>query len=107
MRNAQMAHTLNHWRYHLNECVVDYLALEGYCAPHRIVERDNWSIKKRRDYANKVVDEMEEKGEIRRLHRDYRTQIDYALEAKVELAFDLCAQFADIESQEQKFKGRR
>lgn len=90
MRNAQMAHTLNHWRYHLNEWVVDYLALEGYCAPHRIVERDNWSIKKRRDYANKVVDEMEEKGEIRRLHRDYRTQIDYALEAK-----------------EQKFKGRR
>lgn len=90
MRNAQMAHTLNHWRYHLNECVVDYLALEGYCAPHRIVERDNWSIKKRRDYANKVVDEMEEKGEIRRLHRDYRTQIDYALEAKG-----------------QKFKGRR
>lgn len=90
MRNAQMAHTLNHWRYHLNECVVDYLALEGYCAPHRIVERDNWSIKKRRDYANEVVDEMEEKGEIRRLHRDYRAQIDYALEAK-----------------EQKFKGRR
>ncbi|OCL07366.1 hypothetical protein AOQ84DRAFT_377744 [Glonium stellatum] len=90
MRNAQMAHTLNHWRYHLNEWVVDYLTKEGYCAPKRIVERDSWSTRKKRDYANQVVDEMEEKDEIRRLHRDYRTQIDFALEAE-----------------EQKLRGRR
>ncbi|KAL2358201.1 hypothetical protein BJ546DRAFT_1100066, partial [Cryomyces antarcticus] len=82
MRNAITAHALAHWRYHLNEWVVDYLAAEGYTSPAKIVERDAWSTKKRRAYANKVADEMEAKGEVRRLYRDYRCEIDTARNAK-------------------------
>ena len=82
MRNAMTGHALAHWRYHLNEWVIDYLRDEGYLTPDKIVERDGWNTRKRRDFANSVVDDMEEKGEIKRLHKDYRTEIDSAREVK-------------------------
>ena len=87
MRNARIGHALAHWRYHLNEWVIDYLRAEGYLTPEKIVERDSWNVRKRRDFANSVVDDMEEKGEIKRLQRDYRTEIDSAREAKTEDRF--------------------
>jgi hypothetical protein len=82
--NAQMAHTLHHWRYHLNSWVVDYLVRQGHCTPNKLVERDGWSVRKRRKYANKIVDRMEKEGEIRKLHRLYKDQIDFAMEARNE-----------------------
>lgn len=83
MQNAKTAHALTHWRFHLNEWVVDYLDAEGYSTPEKIVERDGWSTKKRRRYANKVVDSMENTGEIKRLHRDFRHEIEDAQNKKV------------------------
>ncbi|KAF2137536.1 uncharacterized protein K452DRAFT_321768 [Aplosporella prunicola CBS 121167] len=80
--NAQTAHALAHWRYHLNDWVVDWLAAEGHLDPDKIVERDGWKDKKKRKYANKVVDEMATKGEIKRLHQDFRSEIDTARNAK-------------------------
>lgn len=82
--NAQVAHTLYHWRYHLNSWVVDYLVRQGHCTPEKLVKRDKWSVKKREKYANKVVDQMEREGEIRKLHRLYKEQVDFALEAQNE-----------------------
>jgi hypothetical protein len=82
--NAQMAHTLHHWRYHLNSWVVDYLVREGHCSPEKVVERDSWREKKREKYANKIVDKMEKEGEVRTLHKLYKNQVDYAFEAKNE-----------------------
>lgn len=79
--NAQVAHTLYHWRYHLNSWVIDYLVREGHCSAEKLVARDKWSERKRQKFANKVVDEMEKKGEIKKLHRMYRDQVNYALEA--------------------------
>ncbi|MCJ1387042.1 hypothetical protein MMC17_010171 [Xylographa soralifera] len=76
--NAEIAHSLLHWRYHLNDWILDWLRNEGYETPEKIVERDKWSIKKRSDYANKVVDEMEKKGEIRALYRDFKINLDIA-----------------------------
>ncbi|KAF2238782.1 hypothetical protein EV356DRAFT_504090 [Viridothelium virens] len=87
MRNAQISHALEHWRYHLNEWVIDYLRDEGYLTPDKIVERDGWKVRKRRNFANSVVDEMEDKGEIKRLYRDYRTEIDSAREARTDAGF--------------------
>ena len=72
-----------HWRYHLNDWILDWLENEGYETPEKIVERDKWSIKKRSDYANKVVDDMEKKGEIRALYRDFKTNLDTARNYKV------------------------
>jgi hypothetical protein len=84
--NAQVAHTLYHWRYHLNSLVVDYLVREGKCTPEKLAKRDKWSVKKRAKYANKIVDKMEKEGEIRQLHRAYKDQVNFALEAKNEYA---------------------
>ncbi|KAK4992247.1 hypothetical protein LTR50_001227 [Elasticomyces elasticus] len=78
MANARTAHALEHWRFHLNEWIIDYLEAEGYSAPEKIVERDKWSTKKRRRYAEKVADAMENSGEIRKLYQDYRNEIDEA-----------------------------
>lgn len=78
MANAQMAHALAHWRYHLNEWVVDYLKQEGYCTPVKVVERDEWKTSKRREYANEIVDHMERVGEVRKLYRDFKNETEHA-----------------------------
>ncbi|KAF2762601.1 hypothetical protein EJ05DRAFT_7255 [Pseudovirgaria hyperparasitica] len=78
--NAEIAHTLEHWRYHLNEWIVDWLNYEGYLAPEKIVARDKWSMKKKGKYADRIVDAMAEAtpNEIERLYHDFRTQVNAA-----------------------------
>ena len=84
MSNAQTAHALQHWRYHLNEFVVTWLIRQGYCTPERLVERDAWSTKKRRKYANKIVDRMEETGDLKQLWRQFRKNTNDARTSKSE-----------------------
>ncbi|OAX81809.1 hypothetical protein ACJ72_03851 [Emergomyces africanus] len=80
---AAMAHTLIHWRYHLNEWIIDYLQRKGIFSDKEILEREHWSQKKRSKYANQVVDDMEEGGEVNRLWRDFNTNLKAARESKV------------------------
>jgi len=80
--NATTAHALQHWRYHLNEYVVDYLKDCGYTTPEKTVRRDSYSTKKRRREANRIVDEMERCGKIRSLYDDFRREINAAREVK-------------------------
>ncbi|OJD12051.1 hypothetical protein AJ78_07293 [Emergomyces pasteurianus Ep9510] len=80
---AAMAHTLIHWRYHLNEWIIDFLQRKGIFSDTEILEREHWSQKKRTKYANQVVDDMEEGGEVNRLWRDFNTNLKAAREAKV------------------------
>ena len=47
------------------------------------MQREKWSIRKKRDYANEVVDTMEQKGEIRALYRDFKHNLEAAREVKV------------------------
>jgi hypothetical protein len=82
MSNAETAHSLQHWRYHLYEWVVEYLESAGWNTPKLIVKRDGWSIRKRRKHANKIVDIMEEQGKIKALYSDYKKEIDTARNAK-------------------------
>jgi hypothetical protein len=82
--NAQMAHTLHHWRHHLYSWVVDYLIREGHCTPEKLVERDRWSQRKREKYAKRIVKKMDKIGEIKKLHHLYKEQVDFALEARNE-----------------------
>lgn len=82
MRNAQTGHTLTHWRYHLYDWVVDWLKIEGHLDPQKVIARDSWSTKKRRKDAQHIVQLMEEKGEIKRLHKDFRIQVTDARDAK-------------------------
>ncbi|KAL1606307.1 hypothetical protein SLS60_003709 [Paraconiothyrium brasiliense] len=79
--NAQVAHTLYHWRFHLNSWVIDYLVSQGHCTAEELVKRDRLSQRKRQKLANKIVDEMERVGEIKKLYRMYKEQVDWAAEA--------------------------
>ena len=82
MGNAQTAHSLQHWRYHLNEWVVTWLTANGYDTAEKIVERDRLSTKRRRKEANKIVDRMEQGGVVKTLWRDFRQNIDNARNSK-------------------------
>jgi hypothetical protein len=82
--NAQVAHTLHHWRYHLNEWVQGWLASNGYLTPEKLVRRDKKSDRKREAEARKIVDRMERKGEVGRLHKLYKDQVKFAVEAENE-----------------------
>lgn len=74
--NAVTAHALAHWKHHLNAWVIKHLEEEtSHLKPEKIVERDGWSTKKRRKFANRVADEMEAKGEVKRLWREWRGSI--------------------------------
>ncbi|OAL71205.1 hypothetical protein A7D00_4869 [Trichophyton violaceum] len=75
---ASMAHTLIHWRYHLNEWVVGYLERMGILESSEILQREHWSQKKRTKYANEVVDAMVEAGEVDRLWRDFNLNLKTA-----------------------------
>ena len=50
----------------------------------KIVERENWSMKKRTDYANRVVDGMADE-EIPNLWRDFNNTMKEARDRKVSL----------------------
>jgi hypothetical protein len=55
-----------------------------------LIQREKWSDKKKLKYANKVVDEMEQNGEIHALYRDFSLLLKEAREGKVKgRKFDL------------------
>ncbi|KAH7113785.1 hypothetical protein B0J11DRAFT_471975, partial [Dendryphion nanum] len=76
--NAQMAHLLRHWRWHLNDWVVDYLRHQGHLADKKVVKREKKSTARREKEARKIVKRMEEQGEVGRLHKLYKGQVNYA-----------------------------
>ena len=82
MGNAQTAHALEHWKYHLNEWVVSWLVRQGYNTPEKIVERDRWSVDKRKKHANKITDRMESEGVIKTLWREFYQNINDARNSK-------------------------
>ena len=82
-----MAHALRHWRYSLNQTVLQWLADDGQLTPEKIVEREGLRQKKRQKAANQVVDEMEATGVMRDLYRQFKENLEAARDAKV--CFDL------------------
>jgi hypothetical protein len=46
------------------------------------VRRDSWSTKKRSKLANKIVDEMAEKGKIRELYGNFKREVEQARDEK-------------------------
>jgi len=78
-----MAHALRHWRYSLNQTVLQWLADDGQLTPQKIIARDNLRQKKRQKEANKVVDEMEETGVMSDLYRQFKENLEAARDAKV------------------------
>ena len=80
--NAVMAHTLCHWRHHLNDWILDFLKKQEVTIAESIVERENWTQKRKTKYANEIVDRMEDSGEIHNLWKDFKANQDAAREEK-------------------------
>lgn len=83
--NAETAHALHHWRYALNHFVLDWLVRRGHTTPEKIVDRERWSTKKRSQYANDVVDEMEASGEMMGLYKEFKENLQAARDARVSI----------------------
>ncbi|GIK04458.1 hypothetical protein Aspvir_008541 [Aspergillus viridinutans] len=77
---ASLAHTLTHWRFHLNEWVVDYLERMGYLEDEKLLERSHWSHKQRARYASEVMGSMVDSGEVKKLWRDFHITLKSARE---------------------------
>jgi hypothetical protein len=84
---AVLAHTLTHWRYHLNEWVIDYLDGMGHMADDEILKRNDMSAKKKTRNANDVLDEMVAGGIVDGLWRDFHISLRSAREKEVCLLF--------------------
>ncbi len=80
--NAQTAHSLIHWKYALNEWVIDRLKSDGHLTATKLAEREGWNIKKRNKYANHIVDDWEDEKEIKSLYRDFKIHLETAREGK-------------------------
>ncbi|KGO50290.1 protein of unknown function DUF4211 [Penicillium expansum] len=77
---AQLAHTLTHWRYHLNEWVIDFLDRTGHMDDDEILRRNDMSIKRKTRNANEVLGSMTETGEVDKLWRDFHINLKSARE---------------------------
>ncbi|KAL8933723.1 MAG: hypothetical protein Q9211_005628, partial [Gyalolechia sp. 1 TL-2023] len=80
--NATMAHALCHWRYHLNQTILELLRAEGHTSDQKIIERADWSVKQREKYANRVVDALEQDGRMRELYQEFKENLEAARNVK-------------------------
>ncbi|CAG8146667.1 unnamed protein product [Penicillium olsonii] len=83
---AQLAHTLTHWRYHLNEWVVDHLERMGLMVDEEVIRRNNLSVKRKTRNANHVLDTMVTTGEVDKLWRDFHLNLKSAREKELRRA---------------------
>ncbi|KAL4754971.1 hypothetical protein BDW72DRAFT_164779 [Aspergillus terricola var. indicus] len=82
-KNAALAHTLTHWRFHLNDWIVEHLRIAGYFSDKKILKRSQYSQKKKNKHAAKALNKMIESGEIKKLWRDFHINLRAARESTV------------------------
>jgi hypothetical protein len=76
--NAEIAHELLHWKHALNQFIECELESEGYLTGEKLKERLKWSERKKRKYANDIVDKWVLEGKIKGLYADFKQHIDKA-----------------------------
>jgi len=80
--NAETAHSLEHWRYHLFDWVNEWLDDAGHNTPEKVMQRDKMSERKRGKLAYRILDQMEREGKIRSLYKDFKQSISAARDFK-------------------------
>jgi hypothetical protein len=80
--NAETAHSLIHWKWALNDWVVDTLGKEGHLSSEKARERNKWSDKKKTKYANDLVDSWGKTGDIKSLWKAFKVNLEAAREVK-------------------------
>lgn len=78
--NAEMTHKLSHWKWHLNDWLLDLLEWQGMLDAEAIVARDRLSQRRKEAEAERVVDAMEEDGQMERLWGDFKADKERARE---------------------------
>lgn len=76
--NAERAHALIHWKHALYEWVVQTLSDQGFLDAEKLAERIRWGQKKLGAFANEIVDEWTENGEVKGLYRDFKNNLEAA-----------------------------
>jgi hypothetical protein len=76
--NAQMGHKLSHWKYHLNESVLQYLEEQNVLSTDAIVAREKMNKRSREKQAEAIVDSMEATGKIAELWKEFQNDLDDA-----------------------------
>ncbi|KAI5285482.1 hypothetical protein KEM52_002426, partial [Ascosphaera acerosa] len=79
---AELAHNLLHWRWELNQWVLDWLRTQEITTEKQVRRRKKWSVRHQTRYANSIVDMMVELKEIDKLWKDFKKTVQYAREAK-------------------------
>lgn len=77
--NAQMGHKLTHWKYHLNETILEYLEEQGVLSADAIVSRDKKNKRKLEKEAEAILDSMEEIGKIDELWTQFQRDLKNAM----------------------------
>ncbi|KAF9889683.1 hypothetical protein FE257_006989 [Aspergillus nanangensis] len=78
---AEMAHTLTHWRFHLNEWVTDHIERMGCLSDEEVLARSHWSQKRKGKYATEIVSTMIANDEVKKLWRDFHISLRTARES--------------------------
>ncbi|KAI1477767.1 hypothetical protein F4774DRAFT_181870 [Daldinia eschscholtzii] len=76
--NAETAHSLIHWKHALKEWVEERLEDDGWMAADKLKERERMKARKRRDLANRIVDDWREKGIVAALYKDFKSTLESA-----------------------------
>ncbi|KAJ9602816.1 hypothetical protein H2200_012596 [Cladophialophora chaetospira] len=76
--NAEMGHKLTHWKYHLNESLMEYLECQGVLSADAIIAREKMNKKKREKEAENIVDSMDETGVIDDFWRNFENDLNDA-----------------------------
>lgn len=75
---AFQAHKLIHWRYSLNQAVIETLEEDGHLSDRKIAKRERSTADERWEYADKIVQDWKTKGIIAELYREFKKMMETA-----------------------------
>lgn len=84
--NAALAHQLHHWRFEVNEWVVDFLKSQGHNADEEVLRRDKMKQKHKTKHAIGILDSMVQTGQVDKMYSDFHKVLKFARE-KPEIRF--------------------
>ena len=63
--------------------MLGYLTTAGHVSDGEVVRRERWNSRKRKRFANEVLNEMVDSGQVEIMYRDYKRTLELACSTKV------------------------
>ena len=76
--NAHAAHGLIHWKFFLDDWVLDKLKVDGWYSPERLAERALMKKKKLTQLSMDIVDDWTSKREMKRRYAEFKERLEEA-----------------------------